>query len=43
MILDSTFLVDLDIYATGIAHNLPVVTRNARDFQRIPRPEVIRY
>ena len=34
---------DLWIGATGITHNLPVVARNARDFQRIPGLEVIHY
>ena len=31
------------IAATGLAHDLPVVTRNARDFERIPQLKVLRY
>jgi len=34
---------DLWIGATGLAHGLPVVTRNARDFERIPKLKVISY
>ena len=34
---------DLWIGATGLAHALPVVTRNARDFERIPGLEVLGY
>jgi tRNA(fMet)-specific endonuclease VapC len=34
---------DLWIGATGLAHGLPIVTRNARDFERIPGLEVLSY
>ena len=34
---------DLWIGATGLAHDLPVVTRNARDFARIPGLKVLSY
>lgn len=34
---------DLWIGATGIAHGLPVVTRNAQDFERIPKLRVLGY
>jgi|GEM_PF-870047 len=34
---------DLWIGATGLAHDLPVVTRNARDFARIPHLKVLSY
>lgn len=34
---------DLWIGATGIAYGLPVVTRNAHDFERIPGLKVVRY
>lgn len=34
---------DLWIAAAGIAHRLPVVTRNASDFERVPRLTVLRY
>jgi tRNA(fMet)-specific endonuclease VapC len=34
---------DLWIGATGLAHDLPVVTRNARDFERIPKLKVLSY
>jgi len=34
---------DLWIGATGLAHDLPVVTRNARDFERIPNLKVLGY
>lgn len=34
---------DLWIGAKGLANSLPVVTRNAREFQRIPGLEVLSY
>jgi len=34
---------DLWIGATGIAHGFPVVTRNAKDFERIPNLTVLSY
>jgi tRNA(fMet)-specific endonuclease VapC len=34
---------DLWIGATGLAHDLPVVTRNARDFERILNLKVLSY
>jgi tRNA(fMet)-specific endonuclease VapC len=34
---------DLWIGSTGLAHGLPVVTRNARDFERIPGLQVFSY
>jgi len=34
---------DLWIGATGLAHGLPVVTRNTRDFERIPGLAVVGY
>ncbi len=34
---------DLWIGATGLAHGLPVVTRNTREFERIPGLEVLSY
>jgi len=34
---------DLWIGATGLAHDLPVVTRDARDFERIPNLKVLSY
>ena len=34
---------DLWIAAAGIAHGMPVVSRNARHFARVPRLEVIGY
>jgi tRNA(fMet)-specific endonuclease VapC len=34
---------DLWIASTAIAHHLPVVTRNASDFERIPKLQVVRY
>jgi tRNA(fMet)-specific endonuclease VapC len=34
---------DLWIGATGLTHTLPVVTRNVKDFQRIPGLDVLGY
>ena len=34
---------DLWIAATGLAHQLPVVTRNAREFDRVPGLQVLSY
>ena len=34
---------DLWIAATGLAHGLPVVTRNTKDFQKIPQLKVLSY
>jgi len=34
---------DLWIGAAGLAHGLPVVTRNAKDFERIPNLKVLCY
>ena len=53
LVLETTFLIDLErelargkdlwIAATAVAHDVPVVTRNARHYRRVPGLEVTEY
>ena len=53
LVLETTFLIDLErelargkdlwIAATAVAHDVPVVTRNARYYRRVPGLEVTEY
>jgi predicted nucleic acid-binding protein len=43
LILGTTFLIDLEREAHGGLRDLPLVTRNARDFSRVPELELVSY